>query len=446
MAKIIAIDRKLRHLDRKLVLDTDDATCCCGGPAYLIFRDCCTGVVTFAVREDIARIVRQSCPDTRFLYVFKIDGRDQCNFHDPIAPTQQSRVDLLYVQVNGIPIIDDAGRLSCVPTLQSNNWARCYTTSCPVCDTANCCLRGFYRKRCPVLETGGGEALVCCNFGNNPTGTYYWNKRRTTEEYTYIRSGSIDGFCPPGCYSELLRRRAFNQWTGRIVYNYRICDNDGFRIGNGLGTCLSRDDYTRMDELTRLYAIEGHVENATNCTQYRDVLRNYENRITDCSGYQRGPYDILPGYSDTWFPLVRATRLAGDPDGGECTEFISVPSNVVLGAEICNSVNGHVATCTRRFGGALEVTTYTTSFVMTIGCGEGRFYFDQVAETRAEGQWACPDPGSLLRRTHETWEATYSISMPSRRFCDADMCDGYVTEPGSGPDIGVVPRGALALL
>lgn len=36
MAKIIAIDRKLRHLDRQLVLDTDDdgASCCCG-------PDCC---------------------------------------------------------------------------------------------------------------------------------------------------------------------------------------------------------------------------------------------------------------------------------------------------------------------------------------------------------------------------------------------------------------------
>lgn len=448
MAKIIAIDRKLRHLDRQLVLDTDDATCCCGGPVYLIFRDCCTAEVTFAVREDIAQIVLRSCPPTRFLYVFKIDGRDQCNFHDPIAPTRRSRVDLFYVQALGIPIIEDAGRLSCVPTLQSNNWARCYTTTCPVCDT-NCCLRGFYRKRCPVLETGGGESLVCCNFGNNPTATYYWNKRVITEGYISLNNrGSLDPFCPePVCYPELFRGRSLEQDTGTLRYNFRTCDDDGIPLLNGRGICLSRNEYRLEERTFRRYGFDGTIPWATNCLQYVDDVVRDENRITDCGDADRSIHSVLPGYPDTWFPRFRAVRTLPFDNGVEaCTELILMPAGPTTEREVCSPVSGHVGTCTRRIGGYLEVTTYTTSFDMTIGCGGGRFYFEQYAETRAQGQMECPEPGSLIGRKTTIWEATYSINIPTRRFCDTDMCDGFATEPGGGGPFVTPVGGALGLL
>jgi hypothetical protein len=441
MAKLIASQRKLGLVRRKLVTDAGGALCCCTRPdLYQVFVDCCDGIPRFAVSQTALNAIRARCgPLATLGLIVRLDGARTCYRDQGITMLTKEQV-----IAAGYEAIENDRRLTCVETSSAYPPSRCYTQSCPYC-TSECCLTGLYRKQCPILMPDSlPKNNVCCSYGRQATRTEKYSTRYEAIEFTSLFTGGDDPFCQPPnhCYSELFSQRQIRTSSGEQVVRFTQCDAVGTPARPRV-ECIRAQHYASEQSVRRRWAFNEPKETDTNCLQYEDIPTNLqEERSQACIGVT----DDTAILAISTFPNRPLRIVNTNPDGSQCIEIIesggygegSVCENLVDFRTVCYGTNA-----------GFPVKTSITNFSMSVGCSQGSYSFHQVTDWRADDTFACPEPGSLIRREIISHTASYSIAINAREGCAPTVCDKYArngTISGSNDGTTLPLRGALELL
>ena len=436
MAKIIAIGRNPRVFERRLVTDRDGARCCCNNDVRLV-RPCCGYIPTFAITASVENALTERCGDGwRFdrSPIFKRRGRNECLTFDYIIPRPQA-------EDQGFEIVDDPDVFTCVATEVQNPIAnRCYTEArdCPPCPN-NCCLRSLYPKKCPTRQNPGNPNLdyVCCLYGRVAEQTYIEHRRLNDETYwsPLNATGSTDPWCPPGCYVDLLNTRLETVLARRENMRFTQCNADHtYEVSS---ECLNANSYEYGSEVRRYHGV--HDRTLPSCTSYRDFFYPpTEYRSDQCTNYTLAP------------DLPRLYRIqVRDVNGLLCWIY----STGYVGAEeYCGEKLNSDCTYTTGSVTIREQITYRRG----VGCFQGRFFLLTNREVRHADDLNVPEGceairGSLIQKTREQIEISYSIRTVRRDGCYESQCDGYSREDGGtrtfpGPQPVDPEPGALLFL
>jgi len=439
MAKIIAIDGRVRAANRRLVTDALGAPCCCVDVGRLyIFRECCDNLPRFVVTQAVRDELIQRCSLTLGSFptiLVRQQGSNTCYSLDITTAGTITREDAIRA---GYPIIEDAQTLECVdrtrPDLQPNN---CFAspTQCRPCPR-QCCLTHIYRKNCPDIHVADAlpKANICCSYGSRARRIYRHEMRYQRENYLTLNTAAIpDPWCPyTGCLQELFGERVSTQRNEEDISLYIACP-DVLPPNNRRHVCESYSLYTRDTSTTRRWAFAAPRPTDTNCLQYEDTVNDQENRNNDC-----GPDG---GLIPSGFPR-RMGRIARRRP--ECDVYA-----IGAGDPVCDDID---VTCVIGDVNDQAYTTERLIYRYGVSCTTGSAYYRLERETRSGRQIAGPcQPDKLIARETMEMRWSYSIQILDRRDCPTNICDGYARS-GSvstfpvGPGLVTPTEGAFLFL
>lgn len=432
MAKIIAIDGKVRTAQRRLVTDTLGARCCCADTGIVyVFVECCDRLPRFVLTKPAYEALLARCAFTagQLAPMVRRPGSNVCYSYDGAyrTLTREQAVAL------GYEVIEDSTPLVCVDTTRDDRVAnRCNASprDCRPCPR-QCCLVRVWRKNCPdpsrveVLP----KANVCCNYGRVARRTRTYSRRYERDDYTFLNaSGSADPFCPPGCYVDLLAQRTGWQENGREVARFTACDADLNAPANGGFECIEATHYQRQYGFRRRWPFADFRTGDANCLAFEDIGQyDTEQRSQDCTDTSLVP---------ATFPARIRRTLQRNLDGSVC--------NVLgpTGDEFCDdSYQGRCSYVNERG----EVITSTTTYRYSVSCRQGSFYLLQETEVRHGDNVdpSCPElVGALIRTERYQEEATFSILTERADGCPTNVCDGYAKD-GTVSTFPVLPGQVL---
>jgi len=444
MAKIIAIDGRVRAANRRLVTNALGAPCCCpSARSFRLFYNCCdlgNAVPILAVSEAVVLHLQATCESGVDLVV-RLGGRADC--FSPGSQTQN--VTREQAESMGLVIVDDAARLTCQATDESFPVDRCYTQTCPECP-GECCLLNYFRHQCPdarvvIIDNGVPDRKRnrCCNYGREAEAIWTHSRREVVEGYTSFQYYEPTNGCGPGCYDELLAFRTRRQTYQRYHNRFRACDADGTTPDRVID-CISGEFYTRIEQTTR------RRDNLDNCLAYVDDVNDNESRSTDCWTDLASGYPISP-----LFPRRPSRSNVRNYDG---TIWVNIEPET---GSVTNDLDGTVCEDVSNFRSIqrqlLDRDQYTetewlTTFRYGVDCSGGSYLFDQMATTRVYGL-GCPRDGAILGRVHIVTQSSYSIRITARDNCDPASCNGFQRPEPTGPALPFSPEpvpGALEFL
>lgn len=430
MARIIAIDRRPRVVNRRMLTDARGATCCCRDVARLyLFRECCDNLprfaVTQAVRDELVRRCSLTLGNFPTILVHQLgDQTKTCYSLDMTVGGTVTRDEAIAA---GYPIIEDATRLECVdrtrPDLQP---ARCFAspTECRECPR-QCCLTAIWRKACPDVQVVDAlpKANVCCSYGRKARRIYRTSMRYENVSYLTLNTAAVpDAWCPyVGCLQELFGQRVNTQRDEEDVSVYTACP-DVLPPDNNAYICERRSVYTRDASTTRRWAFADPRPTDTDCLTHEDTVSDQEYRNNDC-----GPdYGLIPAT----FPRRLGRNRRPRP---LCDELVFGGSEPV-----CNDIDETCVEVDLQYG-----TTRTTRTIFRYGvtCNQGSAFFRQEVEVRSNAGVSAPcAPDKLISRSTFEQSWSYSIQVLDRRECPTNVCDGYARD-GTISTFPVTPIG-----
>lgn len=440
MARIIAIDRRPRVVNRRMLTDARGATCCCRDVARLyLFRECCDNLprfaVTQAVRDELVRRCSLTLGNFPTILVHQLgDQTKTCYSLDMTVGGTITREEAIAA---GYPIIEDATRLECVdrtrPDLQP---ARCFAspTECRECPR-QCCLTAIWRKACPDAQRVDAlpKANVCCSYGRQAERTWSYSLRTEDEVYRVLNNaGGIDPFCPPGCHVELLTRRSVGTRSGRETAIFTACP-DSLPVPVDAFRCVSAAHYQSEDTLLRRWNFLDPRPGDASCLTSEDTSTSSEYRSQDCLARTIIPLEDVGGGIGF---KARPTRIARG-NGRRCNQYIQNGG----GEPACDDVQ---EVCTDDLYGdpnsGYTITTETT-FRYGLACNQGSYYWRQVIEVRTGDRFTTDCPrGALVSRSVIEERSEWSIRVLDRRECPTNVCDGYARD-GTISSFPVTPLG-----
>ena len=419
MPKLIMRDRQLGVVARQLVTDARGAPCCCAdvGVVY-VFVECCDRLPRFVLTKAAmdALLARCAFSADQLAAMVRRPGSDVCYSYDGAyrTLTREQAVAL------GYEVIEDSSLLLCVDTTRPDRVAnRCNAApqDCRPCPR-QCCLMRVWRARCPdptKVETLP-KANLCCNYGRVARRTLYYSRRYERSDFIVLNAtGSVDPFCPPGCYVDLLLRQGGFVESGREVARFTACDEDLQIPDNGGFECLEAEHYQREYGFDRRWPFRDFRPGDANCLAFEDVNQyDNERRTSECRDFF-----LVPG----GFPSRARRTLQRNDDGSVC--------NIL-------DRNGDEEFCGDRFQGTcttvipnVSATTVTTTYRYSVGCRQGSYFMLKEIESRLPDNVdpSCPQAaGALIYRERFQEEYTWSIATERADGCPADVCDGYQRE------------------
>ena len=429
MAKILAIDGRVRAANGRLITDARGAPCCCPAERrYRIFYNCCdlgSSTPLMAMAPAVFDHITATCQPVPDLVV-RVVGQRAC-YTPGTATASVTREDAV---ARNLLIVENIAQVQCVPTRDDLPVDQCYTESCPECPQ-DCCLTDYFRHDCPdiqyvVLANGVPDPKRnrCCVYGREAEVIWSHDVRTTEEQYTSFQYGEATNGCPPGCYDNLLAFRRNSQVTERYVNRFRACEPDGTNPIRFVD-CISGERYVRLALLTR------RRDDPNNCLGYVDDVNDQESRSSDCwtnfaEGYPLPPIEL--------FPSRPCRQLVRNYDG---TTYFAITES--CGGDpptpdtVCEPFTGFYGVQRQQLDrNAYTETEYVTTFRYGVDCFSGSYVFDQRATTKQYGL-GCPRDGALLATYHIIRTASYSIRTTASDGCDRSICDGFRTATPTAP-------------
>lgn len=418
MAKIIAIDGRVRAANRRLVTDTLGAPCCCAHTGVIyVFVECCDRLPRFVLTKAAMDALLARCafsPD-QLTAVVRRPGSNICYSYDPAYRTL-TRDQALAL---GYEVIEDSSLLLCVDTTRPDAVAnRCNAApeDCRPCPR-QCCLARVWRARCPdpTQVATLAKANVCCNYGRVARRTLAYSRRYERSDYTILNAtGSTDPFCPPGCYVDLLTARYSTVDTGREIARFTACNDDLEIPDDGGFQCIEAEHRSTVESINRRWAFLNPQPNDSSCLTYVDSPTFDEQRSTDCRDFSLVP---------AGFPARLRRTIQRNPDGSVCN---ILDRNGI--EEFCN--DRYQATCVTDIPNVSRATV-TTTYQYRVNCREGAFFWLREVEVRQPDNVdpSCPQAANaLIYRERYQEEYTWSIATERADGCPANICDGYQRE------------------
>jgi hypothetical protein len=419
MAKIIAIDGRVRAANRRLVTNALGAPCCCADTGVIyVFVECCDRLPRFVLTKAAmdALLARCAFSPEQPTAVVRRPGSDVCYSYDPAyrTLTRDQAVAL------GYEVIEDSTLLLCVDTTRPDGVAnRCNAApeDCRPCPR-QCCLMRVWRARCPDptrVETLP-KANVCCNYGRVARRTLYYSRRYERSDYTVLNaSGSTDPFCPPGCYVDLLLVQGGFVESGREVARFTACNDDLEIPDDGGFECLEAEHYQREYGFGRRWPFRDFRPGDSNCLAYEDINQyDNEQRSAECRDTS-----LVPG----GFPARLRRTIQRNADGSVCNILDRDGPE-----EFC--LDRYQATCVTDIPNVSRATV-TTTYQYQVGCRQGSFFWLREVEVRQPDNVdpSCPQAaGALIYRERYQEEYTWSIATERADACPVNVCDGYQRE------------------
>jgi hypothetical protein len=418
MAKIIAIDGRVRAANRRLVTNALGAPCCCADTGVIyVFVECCDRLPRFVLTKAAmdALLARCAFSSDQPTAVVRRPGSDVCYSYDPAyrTLTRDQAVAL------GYEVIEDSTLLLCVDTTRPDGVAnRCNAApeDCRPCPR-QCCLMRVWRARCPDptrVETLP-KANVCCNYGRVARRTLYYSRRYERSDYTVLNaSGSTDPFCPPGCYVDLLTARYSTVDTGREVARFTACNDDLEIPDDGGFECIEAEHRSTVESINRRWAFLNPQPNDSSCLTYVDSPTFDEQRSAECRDTS-----LVPG----GFPARLRRTIQRNADGSVCNILDRDGPE-----EFC--LDRYQATCVTDIPNVSRATI-TTTYQYAVGCRQGSFFWLREVEVRQPDNVdpSCPQAaGALIYRERYQEEYTWSIATERADGCPVNVCDGYQRE------------------
>jgi hypothetical protein len=418
MAKIIAIDGRVRAVNGRLVTDALGAPCCCADTGVIyVFVECCDRLPRFVLTKAAMDALLARCafsPD-QLTAVVRRPGSDVCYSYDRAARTltRDQAVAL------GYEVIEDSTLLLCVDTTRPDGVAnRCNAApeDCRPCPR-QCCLMRVWRAKCPDptrVETLP-KANVCCNYGRVARRTLYYSRRYERSDFVvYNATGSVDPFCPPGCYVDLLTARYSTVDTGREVARFTACNDDLEIPDDGGFECIEAEHRSTYESINRRWAFLNPQPNDSSCLTYVDSPTFDEQRSTECRDLSLVP---------AGFPPRLRRTIQRNADGSVCNILDRDGPE-----EFC--LDRYQATCVTGIPNVSR-STVTTTYQYGVGCRQGSFFWLREVEVREPDNVdpSCPQAaGALIYR--ERYQEEYTWSIATERFdgCPVNVCDGYQRE------------------
>ena len=418
MAKIIAIDGRVRAANRRLVTDALGAPCCCADTGVIyVFVECCDRLPRFVLTKAAMDALLARCafsPD-QLTAVVRRPGSHICYSYDPAyrTLTREQAIAL------GYEVLENSSLLLCVDTTRPDAVAnRCNAApeDCRPCPR-QCCLMRVWRARCPDptrVETLP-KANVCCNYGRVARRTLYYSRRYERSDYTILNAtGSTDPFCPPGCYVDLLTARYSTVDTGREIARFTACNDDLEIPDDGGFECIEAEHRSTVESINRRWAFLNPQPNDSSCLTYVDSPTFDEQRSADCRDTS-----LVPG----GFPARLRRTIQRNADGTVCNILDRNGDE-----EFCS--DRYQATCVTDIPNVSR-STVTTTYQYGVGCRQGSFFWLREVEVRQPDNVdpSCPQAANaLIYRERYQEEYTWSIATERRDGCPVNVCDGYQRE------------------